>query len=121
MSVNIDDQSCQTVSFGMHQPVTVGMHIVGQSKIFSHRQGLFQPFKKKPFVNLAVFEAQQLHGNVVRLTETCSQYVVFVIGHSDGIACLQAFGCGCNGSRKHPRMETAHSFRFAALQLNDRV
>ena len=98
VAINVNDKPCQAVAFGVDEAEAVGVGIVGESHSLAHFVGLVKAFEEKPFVDSAVLEAEDLHGNAIRFAEACAEDVAIIVGDGDGIASLQAFGCIVDGT-----------------------
>ena len=72
VSIDVDDESSQAVALRMDETVAVGMGIAHQTHAPAHLKSLFYPFVEKPLVDMAVIEAEHLHGDAVRLAKTCT-------------------------------------------------
>ena len=88
VAVNVDDEACQAVAFGVYEAETVGMWIVGETYDAACLVGLFESVEEKPFINVAVVEAEYLHGDAVRLAEAGAEDVAIVVSDGDGVASL---------------------------------
>ena len=107
VAIDVDNQACQAVALGMDEAEAVGVRIVGQAHDFADFVGMVELIEEKPLIDSAILETEHFHGNALRLAKAGAEDFAIIIGHSDRVASLQAFGGIVNGTRKHPRVETA--------------
>ena len=121
VTVNIDDKARQAVAFRVDEAEAVGMGVIGQTHSTTYLVGLFQSLKEEPFVDIAVIETQDFHGDALRLAEAGAEDVAVVVGDGDGVAGLKAFGGVMDGAREHPRVETFQGLFLAGIEANDGI
>ena len=76
----------------MDEAEAVGVLVVGQAHDFAHLISMVEAVEEEPFVDSSVVEAQNLHGDAVRLAEAGAEDVAVVVGDGDRVARLQALG-----------------------------
>ena len=58
VAVDVDDKTCQAVTFRVDKAEAIGMGIMGESHDPAYLVGLVEAFEEKPFVDFSVVETE---------------------------------------------------------------
>ena len=94
-TIDIDNESGHSVSFAVHKAVHIGLW-VGQEDILAEVDGVLQFFAPEVAVDVALFKAEEPHGDGVGLVVAGGEILVAGIEHLHDVAVVQVFVFACN-------------------------